>query len=218
MEAKFAAMLEEWSLLRRDASRGEVERWERKFDELREEEWRLRDEGKWLHGRSDFLGVLRRQRDELAHPRMIAWLLDPCAYHGLGTRVLRGVVEKVFGPESGSRFERARTMCEVPLVDGRLDIVVEGAGFYLVIENKVDALEAEEQCAYYSRHLPTEARCILLSPDGRTAGGATTFKSLRYTELASILREALAASPDGAGRRVAECYLDTLDREFPDDR
>lgn len=215
MAAKFAAMQAEWLVLRRKLQ-ASTTRWEQTFAELEREEARLRDDGLWLHGREDFLGVLGWQRDELAHSRVVAWLLDPCARHGLGSRVLAGLLEEVFGSaRSVLNLGRARTTCEVPLLDGRLDIVVKAPGLYLVIENKVDAEEGDEQCAYYSRHLSADAICILFSPDGRQSNAESSFRPLRYAQFAGVLRRALAGTTkQGPGRRIAEDYLQTLETEF----
>lgn len=226
IEAKFAALQSEWLTVCHHV-REDIAQWEFRFGELEEEEIKLRDEGRWTHGRDDYLGVLGRHRDELAHSRMIKWLLDPCARHGLGTRFLAGVIQTAFGSSCDvSGLERAVTRCEVPLVDGRLDIVVEAPGLYLVIENKVDAAEAENQCAYYAEHLPPDAWCILLSPDGRLAKASLSthetdaevtneFQPLQYAQLAAILEEALVGTTSvTSGRSVAEHYLKTLKREF----
>ena len=216
LESTFQSLQAEWADIR-GRVRANVAHWEQHVADFRFEEAALRDAGKWIHGRSDFLGVLCRNRDELLHSRVIAWLLDPCARHGLGTAVLAGVVHKVCGTTvSPVSLARARIRCEVPLHDGRLDIVVQGPGFHLVIENKVDAEEGDGQCASYSKHLPADALCVLLSPDGRPSKRPSSFRSLRYSDLKAVLRSALDnAPPNGSGRLIAEDYLRTLDMEFP---
>jgi hypothetical protein len=228
MEARFEALQVEWSGVRHQL-RSHVARWEERRAQLAEEEVQLRDTGRWIHGRSDYLGVLGRERDELSHSRMIAWLLDPCARHGLGSRVLAGLISTVFGSLAVPGLARAITRCEELLVDGRLDVVVRAPGLHLVIENKVDAAE-DGQCQYYSEHLPAEALCVLLSPDGRMPADKPSqaddgrpvvvnrFKPLRYSEFADILRAALNSTPTATdGRRIAEDYLLTLDMELYDD-
>jgi hypothetical protein len=227
MEARFADLQDEWAAVRHQL-RSHVVRWEDRRAQLADEEAQLRDTGRWIHGRSDYLGVLGRERDELSHSRMIAWLLDPCARHGLGSRVLAGLVSAVFGSFAVPGLARAISRCEEPLVDGRLDIVVRAPGLHLVIENKVDASE-DGQCQYYSEHLAADALCVLLSPDGRMPADklladygrpvvVNRFKPLRYSEFADILRAALKSTPTAAdGRRIAEDYLLTLDMELYDD-
>jgi hypothetical protein len=225
LEAKFAELESEWLNVCNRVGE-DIAGWKQQLKELENEEDALRDEGRWTHGRDDFLGVLGRTRDELIHSQMVvAWLLDPCARHGLGTQVLKEIIHCVFGTACDvSGLERARVRREKQLVDGCLDIVVNAPGLHLVIENKVDAEEGEGQCAYYSRHLPEDALCILLSPDGRTPKSAAQdadaeiknkFQPLRYAKLVEILEQALAGATNAAsGRAVAEDYLKTLKKEF----
>jgi hypothetical protein len=220
IEETFDAMQAEWRAVC-DHARADVGFWEQRFVGLAREEAQLRDSGRWIHGRADYLGVMGKHRDELMHSRMIAWLLDPCARHGLGPRVLAGLLTDVFPDSCELRgLERARTRCEVPLEEGRLDIVVESPGLYLVVENKVDAEEGDGQCAYYYEHVRRpDARFILLTPDGRKARGAEAFRPMRFTQLAAILRRALAdVSSEGSGRQIVADYLSTLSMEFYDDR
>lgn len=213
MEATFSEMENEWRSDRTHTHAPGCALWEEQFDNLQREKWRLVEEGLWIHGRSDLLGVLGLERDELTHSRMIAWLLDPCARHGLGIRVLGGILE-LFQRPSDASLEQVRITREVSLLDSRLDIVVKAPRFHLVIENKIDAQEGAEQCATYSKHLP-DALCILLSPDGRQSNTESTFRPLRYAQLAAILRRALSETTNAeSGRRVAEDYLLTLETEF----
>ncbi|HLG55145.1 MAG TPA: PD-(D/E)XK nuclease family protein [Vicinamibacterales bacterium] len=215
LEDKFAVLQAEWLMVCGHLHRN-VADWEQRLDDLAQEEARLRERGQWMHGRADYLGVLGRHRDELMHSRMIGWLLDPCGRHGLGNRVLAGVLEKVFG-ESRPRpgLAQASIRYELSIGNGRLDVVVTAPELHLVIENKVDASEGDEQCAYYSDNLPSEAQCILLSPDGRASRNSSSFRPLRYSAFADVLRSALAdADRNAAGRRIAEDYLTTLGSEF----
>jgi hypothetical protein len=195
-----------------------VGRWTERLERIAADETMLRDQGQWSHGRADSMGVLGRHRDELAHSKMVAWLLDPCGKHGLGTRVLKRVVQHVLGlGPLPSDLARVRVRCEVPIGDaGRLDIEVESAGFYLIIENKVDAEEMPGQCRFYCDNVKrSDAHFILLSPDGRHAIDAAECVPLKYSALAGFLNEALQdASADAGGRRVAEDYLSTLRQEF----
>ena len=217
-ESAFSRLGAEWREIQRNRHTT-AGHWETKLHVLRAEEGRLRDSGSWVHGRSDYLGVLGRHRDELAHSRMLAWLLDPCARHGLGTRVLAGVLRHA-SPDATLPLglERVNVFTEVVLGDGRLDIVVDAPSLYLVIENKVDAHEGEGQCAYYVEHVQrADARFMLLSPDGRGSRDTPEFTPLRFSQVAQILAAALRDAPDASdlgGRRIASDYLDTLRMEF----
>lgn len=225
-ESTFADLRADWLRIQNDAQAA-MAGWEAQLADLVAEESRLRDAGKWMHGRADYLGVIDRHRDELVHSKMLAWFLDPCARHGLGTRVLAGVL-RLTHPDAPvpSRLERANVFTEVVLGERRLDIVVDAPGLYLVIENKVDADESDGQCAYYYKHVRrADARFILLSSDGRTSRDTPEFQPLRFSQVARVLEEALrdAPAPGGggsalSGRRIVTDYLETLRREFDEHR
>ena len=141
MEQEFERVVSDWAQVR-ERSRSDISRWEQKVNQLALDEGRLRDSGLWVHGRTDYLGVIGLHRDELVHSRLVGWLLDPCGHHGLGPRVLKAVLTHAgLRCEGTVRPERARVALEVVVQEGRMDIVVQGPGFYLVIENKVDAEE-----------------------------------------------------------------------------
>jgi len=216
-EQKFTALQSDWRAIGKHG-RAVVQRWNQRIAAMTAAEGALRDQGRWVHGRGDFLGVLNRQRDEVAHSRAIAWLLDPCGKHGLGTQVLTAVLQAASAPHACfDGLHRARVRCEVPIDQGRMDIVVESPQLYLVIENKVDAEEGDGQCDYYYERVTHPRRqFILLSPDGRPARTAGAFRPLSYSHFARIIETALAQTAPGAqGRSVAVDYLNTLKVEFP---
>src|SRR5688572_4715448 len=70
-----------------------------RFAELKREANDIIDAGLWVSGPGDLLGVLGRQRDELTHSRMIAWLLTPTGRHGLGRSFLRNLLDHVWPGE-----------------------------------------------------------------------------------------------------------------------
>jgi hypothetical protein len=213
----FEALRAEWGTLRSGTER-QIGTWNARFSDLVSEEATLRAAGRWVHGRSDLLGVIERHRDELTHSRMLGWLLDPCGRHGFGVRVLTALLAHAGAPiPSAQALGRARVALEVPLLHRRLDIVVDGPGFSIVIENKVDADEELEQCKFYEAHASQAGRCfVFLTPDGRQPTDAQSFRPMTYRAVAGILRDALQnGQPDASGRSVAVHYLRTLEMEFP---
>jgi hypothetical protein len=192
-----------------------VASWTERLEGMTREEDALRAAGRWVRGRTDWLGVLGKQRDELVHSRMIAWLLDPCRPHGLGSRLLKAIAAEVSGEEVRD-LERARVRCEVPVGEGRIDILVtREPDFHLLIENKVDADEASDQCRYYREHAEYPgARFVFLTPDGRRASDEA-FVCLSYRRLSALLAQVLRDAPGAAARHIAEEYLRTLSQEFP---
>lgn len=225
-ESEFAALLAEWQGIAPRAPEGDLVIWDAAMTTLAREERQLRAAGDWRHGRDDLLGVLGLARDEVRHSRMIAWLFDPCARHGLGTRVLGRVLRMTFGDELGDEvfagLGSARPRCEVFRDQGRVDLLVTSPGLFLVVENKVDAGEAVDQCNGYYLTFNAEpgARFVFLTPKGispvsATGEAALAFKTLSYPQLQDALRASLNDSDQKAsGRVVAEQYLRTLDKEF----
>ena len=204
----------------------DVAQWQRDVDRLVDEERELKAQGVWVRGRDDFFGVLGIERKEIRHSAMIAWLLDPCAPHGLGVRFLAKVMGSAFGDEASSAYlPSAIARCEAMADLGRVDIVVEGPDLFLVIENKVDSLEGDEQCNSYYRHFRerTGAQFLFLTPKGvpptsATQEAAKAFRSMSYRQLRQALAGALAetvpATPQRPGRHIAVDYLHTLTMEF----
>lgn len=222
-ETEFTRVLDEWRAL---TSRGgtDVDAWARAFGAIAREEQQLRAEGRWVHGRDDMFGVLGIERAEVRHSAIIAWLLDPCARHGLGTAFLERVLRRAFPDLVFGDLDGARPTCEVTRGDCRADIVVWMNDATVVFENKVDAEESPQQCdILYERFIENVgARFVFLSPSGRkpaTASGeaADAFAAMSFADVRAALDESLKgprATGSPWGRRAAEDYLRTLGREF----
>lgn len=221
-EADFERLLDEWRPI---ASPGpNVEGWPQALHVLAQEEHRLRADGRWVHGRDDMFGVLGIERAEIHHSAMIAWLLDPCARHGLGTAFLGRVLRRCFPDAGFDDLAGARPTCEVTRGDSRADIVVWMSDATVIFENKVDADESPQQCdaLFVLFRENIGARFVLLTPSGRrpdTASGeaAEAYVVLSFAEVRLALADSLRQPPAEAslsGRRVAEDYLRTLGREF----
>lgn len=221
-EHVLADMFAEWTDIQMRASRQALGTWQVAFEAMVREEGKLRSEGKWVRGHADVFGVLGISRAEIRHTRFVAWLMDPAARHGLGTRFLQRVLARTFPGETFANLDRAIPVCEVTRAECRLDIVVWGGDFTIVIEAKVDADEGAAQCDYQYAQLSSEpgARFIFLTPRGRLPRSATgdakeAFVPLSFAAIREDLRDALAEAPDANGRGAAEDYLRTLEREFP---
>lgn len=195
--------------------------WTTAFDQMLEEEAGIRSDGKWVRGAADVFGILGISRAEIRHTKFIAWLMDPAAQHGFGPRFLELVLARTFPGEKFEGLDRATTECEVVRGRCRVDIVVYGPAFTVVIEAKVDAGEAQDQCDYQFEQFSREpgARFIFLTPRGvrpasATGDAADAYVSLSFRSIRDDLRDALASSSNAAGRGAAEDYLRTLERAF----
>lgn len=202
-----------------------------RFDIVKSEADEIIHAGRWVSGPDDLMSVLGRQRDEVMHSRVIAWLLRPTGRHGLGSRFLNALVEHVWPDENLVRtglvtveVETTRSAADDAGQSrrARADIVVYGENATLVIENKVDAGEGIDQCErlYWSwADQPTDTRWLFLSPTGRSPVTATSaealaaWRTMGYGEIRTLLEDVLSsAGESGAapGRLTANQYLATL--------
>src|SRR5262245_33950704 len=114
--------------------------------------------------------------DENKLSDILADLLDPEGGHGQGDLFLR-LLFKQLGLRSDAKLTKNVTVQREAPTHGilkyrrRLDVFVEARAL-LVIENKVDSLEQQDQVKDYLRHLQQcavgrQVRLIYLTPDGR---------------------------------------------------
>jgi hypothetical protein len=123
-------------------------------------------------------------RDENRHSRVVATLLDPIGSHGQYATFLELFLEELGLTDFAAQpIDQAqwRVSTEVGLGNGgRIDILIEGPGLLLGVENKVDAEEGDGQLAGYAQELQrgavsrprvgsSQKRAVLvfLTPQGR---------------------------------------------------
>lgn len=204
-----------------------VDGWEQSFQEIEREYSELVSGGLWHRGPSDVFSILGRERHEIYHSAMLAWLFDPLAPHGLGASFLRAFLQFC---DSDWRLDNARlglveVVCEETALKCRADIVIRTGDFMVVIENKLDAVEGERQCdrlfeAFSKKE--EDVRFVFLSPSGRvpktaTGEAAEVFRSAGYRDVRILLADILERTADAkqsAGRQSALNYLSTLEKEF----
>jgi PD-(D/E)XK nuclease superfamily protein len=224
LSLRFLAVRAEWHAILQPAPDHE------RFEAIRREARRLVDAGQWTSGPSDLLSILGRQRDELVHSRMLAWLLVPTNRHGLGRRFLTAFLDGLWPDESLLQSGSVTVDTEVTQTGlddvgairaARADIVLRGEGLTVVIENKLDAGEGLEQCErlYWAWAAEAgETRWVFLSATGRAPVTATTdvaraaWRTLSYAQVREILATAIdAASGDASiGRSTVVQYLASL--------
>ena len=180
----------------------------------------------WLAGPSAFLDVVGLARDENTHSRMLAWLLQPTARHGLGCGFVRRLVVHC-AREAVPAAIAVRKVSFSEWRNGReADLVIRGREFTLVIESKIDAREQPAQCDDLYENFKGEVAplFLFLTPDGRKPSTATTlesqraFKTLSWADIRVMLEDALRESGRVAqvasGVDVVRNYLRTLKEQF----
>lgn len=108
--------------------------------------------------RYNLLSILGLSTYELKHSAIIANLLDPQGSHGCGDAFLRAFFEVLAIPYPWARDEQITSRREVyagPVTDstgGRIDILVSGKSYGLIIENKIYAEDQSKQLLRYDAY------------------------------------------------------------------
>jgi hypothetical protein len=230
LEARFRDALAEWQTTVRPRDAG-VDR----FGSTRAEAQDLKARGLWTSGPDDLLSILGRQRDELFHSRILAWLLTPTGRHGFGDGFVSKFLNMVWPQErlfAGGSVAVALECSAAGTnavtgepVESRADVVLRMDALVVVIENKVDAGEQPLQCErlYWCwASEPVEVRWLFLTPDGRQPGTAmsdeakSAWATLSYVDVSRAISELLRTPiplPNDVGRSAVLQYLATL-RQF----
>jgi hypothetical protein len=179
-------------------------------------ETRLISEGRWAAGPATLFAALKLVNHEIANCRVLAWLLDPLAPHGLGAAVMRSLLAHLNAVAGepllpvGSDLGRAVIVTEETRDESRADLVVYGPGWSVVIEAKLSASEQHEQGARLARDWP-DSVCVFLTHRGmpmRTAG-SSTWLPMTWTAMLGMVRHALevAAEPTTAASATARAAV-----------
>jgi hypothetical protein len=154
--------------------------------------------GAWTAGPSTLMRVLELSRAEVQNCRVLRWLLDPLARHGLGAKLITA-----FGAHVGVEFADPALVgvtVEVSREESRSDIVIEDytGGRVIVIEAKIDAAEGVEQGRRLETDWPEANPLEFLTVDGArlpyTAAEPARWQAISWTWFANEVAELL----DGA--------------------
>lgn len=136
--------------------------------------------------------ILSVSRTEIRHSNMLAWLMNPHGSHGLGGRVLRGIVSQAAGglPLNYEAFSIRRE-------ENYIDImaVSEKDRYVLCIENKTYSGEHDNQLDRYRNYVGTTfpgytAQLIYLTRKGREASDPENWRTMSYGDILNIIEEA----------------------------
>jgi hypothetical protein len=199
-----------------------IDGWYPAYDDAVGEMERLVERGTWLRGSTSLMRIVRAHRSELHHSRALGWLLDPLGTHRLGPRFLVSFLELANASSEGFAPARTVVTLEVPTHDpktkrnGSIDVLVRCGTHQLVIENKWDASETNDQLDRYWRGTGGAGTYVYLTLDGaspqrpRDSEGVWVQVSWR-SDVAPLLSALVANHPDGANAPVAlHAYLETL--------
>ena len=195
-EGLLAQMSEEWNAV--------LAGWEQSIDSMRREAAALRDQGQWRGGHRTLMHALGFQHREVYLTAGLAWLLDPDGWHGLGCKVLSGLLmllgllPAIDYPVSVA-VEETRSGGET-----RADLVVRMPSLTLLIEAKVYAREQPGQCDRLAEAWADEKpTLVFLTLDGRLPYTAVTsaglWHQMAWPQVAAVIADAARASDCAPG-------------------
>jgi hypothetical protein len=203
---QLAQMAEEWNAVLASSADDQavLADWEQSVDSMRREAAALRDQGRWRGGHRTLMHALGLQHREVYLTAGLAWLLDPDGWHGLGSKVLSGLLMQlgllpaIDYPVSVA-VEEARSGGET-----RADLVVRMPGLTLLIEAKVYADEQPGQCERLAEAWADEnPTLVFLTLDGRLPYTAVTsaglWHQLAWPQVAAVIADAARASDCAPG-------------------
>ena len=234
-ENRFQDIDQEWHEIRNRNTAIGVTRWQDQFARMNAEYLGLVSRGLWVHGPTDFLGVINLAEDERTHSRVLAWLLTPTGRHGLRNLVLLSLLRHYDSKQGGMEAmpdqavaltadNSYRVECSCWRNGREADIVVWAKDFTLVIEMKVNAGEAAKQCEDLYANFKGEpgTRFLFLTRSGRMPVTATSpetqraFETISWPEVRHMIEKALndPVSSKGTTIPIVENYVLTLKERF----
>lgn len=136
--------------------------------------------------------VLSVSKTEIRHSNMLAWLMNPHGSHGLGDRVLHGIVETAAGdlPLDWSAFSIRREENHIDLL-----AVSEKDRYVVCIENKTYSGEHDNQLERYRNLVSTtfsgyRSLLIFLTRKGRASSDPENWQAMSYADILNIISEA----------------------------
>lgn len=164
--------------------------------------------GAWTAGPSTLMGVLDLARAEVQNCRVLRWMLDPLARHGIGAVLLAE-----FANHLGAALPEpalARASAEVSRATSRADVVVEGlaAGRCIVIEAKIDAAEGDRQAHRLEEDWPEASHLVFLTVPGTripsTASDVERWHALSWAWFANRVTDLLDTTPTPTDGRALD--------------
>lgn len=180
-----------------------------------------------LESRFNFFEAVGIVRQETKHSRFLAFLLDPKASHGLGEQFLRrfisGLIENHPAPGvsllkvATSDLHDAKVICERDHFD--ISVELPSLGLLLVVENKIDAAESEDQLTGYrdlatNRYGGLKFLGCFLTRDGYQ-GQDESWGLMSYAMVANELRSILSENTVAQDVEMAiRQYVHLIEKEI----
>lgn len=210
-ETAFASVLDEWlAIAPKTAALGV---WEARFEGMAAEQSRLRANGRWRTGGRTLLSALGLHHDEVRLCAGLAWLLTPDGWHGLGTSLLRALLDELqLTGLDAADVASASVVTEEWSADGttRADIVIRlpKSATTVLVEAKVWAIEQPNQCRRLSELWADESPALVyLTRTGVhpiSAGSSDRWAPITWATIARLMRQVEAPAWSSGARELME--------------
>jgi hypothetical protein len=212
------ALLEEWEALNQqaEATAQGLQRHSSEVRTLLQEISQRIEGGRWHTTGWNVFDILGRVRLEDAHSDTLAWLFKPWEAHGLGDRFLHEFVRTATGESlPNGRVREVETRKTISIGGEKIDIEVQGDGWVLAVENKIDHAEGPGQTECYAEHYRRLQNAglavfgVFLTLKGDSAKAAGFFQPMSYSTLRGILdQDQMRGTSDAA--QVVRWFADHI--------
>lgn len=138
--------------------------------------------------------VLKISRTEIRHSNMIAWLLNPHENHGLYDSFIKNLVSIVVKNKNYGNVNPLELMVEdfsnvqISREWENIDILCVSNNFVIVIENKIDSGEHDNQLENYRKKIESKYKkqskiYLYLTPDGLLPSDEENWNVLSYWDI-----------------------------------
>jgi hypothetical protein len=144
-------LLDNFAIINEHEEYQRVEKFRKGFLRLISAVKQAQEKGLWRKTYFNLFNTFGYLRLEAVHSNVLAYLLNPEETHGLGDNFLRSFVYRVFNNIKELPINYSAKVFREKHEGGYpMDIVVKGNNWWLVIENKIDSDEQEDQTKRYS--------------------------------------------------------------------
>ncbi len=138
--------------------------------------------------------VLKISKTEIRHSNMIAWLFNPHENHGLNDSFIKNLVSRIVKNKNYGNANPLELMVEdfssvqINREWENIDLLCVSNNFVIVIENKIDSGEHDNQLEIYRKKIETRYKklskiFLYLTPDGLLPSDEENWNVLSYWDI-----------------------------------
>ena len=177
-----------------------------------------------LKNKLNYFEITKKEKDEIVHSNVLAWLFDPQGNHNLQTTFLKQFTSKIKLRLTGNQMKNTQVKREYNLAGKRKDILItDYSTYFIAIENKIKASQENEQLeGYYNLlmenfwYIPESNRYYyFLTPKGDKPNHAK-WKIIDYNLILEILTKILekqSLNISNQTKEFLEQYIIVLGRD-----